>query len=272
MARGIGSLLAAGVAFVTMLVVVAGAGIAGGISPRVEVAPAVGGRGTTFVVSFTAPSRTGVIGSIRLRDLLTATNPSAGTGCLGQVSAPVPDARRGQRLHVRLDPTALGGSWCNGSYRGSVRELQTAVCPHGTACPTYIRLVATVTRFTITVRTPGPAGADRTPPRFAGIAHAFACTPGPQRPGQTTPYTLSWQAASDNRTPANQIAYDIYYATRPGGEDFTQPTWTTPPGATSFRTPGLPSHGDAYFIVRARDAAGNRDANTHEQEGIDPCF
>jgi hypothetical protein len=235
------------------------------------VAPTVGGSATTFVVSFRAPVLTGVVGSVRLRDLLTVATVSAGTGCLGQVSVPVPDAHRGELVRVGLVPKALGGSWCTGTYHGKVVELQSAVCPRGTACPTYVRFVATVGRFFMTVRA-APAGSDRTPPMFAGITHASACTPGPQRPGQTTPYILSWQAASDNISPAAQIAYDIYFSTMPGGEDFAHPTWTTSPGVTSFRTPRLPSHGDVYFIVRARDAAGNEDTNTHEQKGVDPCF
>jgi len=246
-------------------------GLAGARGVSVQVTPAVGGPGTIFVVSFTAPVRTGVIGSIRLRNEFTATSSSASRGCLGHVSAPVPDARRGQRVRVRLDPKALGGRWCAGRYRGSVLELQTAVCPRGTMCPTYVRLVGSVARFSLIVRTAGTAGGDLMPPRFAGIAGAAACTPGPQRPGQTTPYTLSWQAASDDVTPAAQTVYDIYFAVTSGGEDFTQPTWTTPPGASSFRTPGLPAHGDAYFVVRARDAVGNEDSNTREQKGIDPC-
>jgi hypothetical protein len=113
---------------------------------------------------------------------------------------------------------------------------------------------------------------DRQPPTFAGLTCAFACTPGPQRPGQTTPFTLSWQPATDNVTPANQIVYQIYYAPTPGGEDYAHPTWTASPGAISFRTPGLPSHADAYFVVRAQDGAGNQDSNTREQKGIDPCL
>ncbi len=245
-------------------------GLAGQRGVPVEVVPAFGGPATTFVVSFITPARTGVIGSIRLRDLLTATHVSAGPGCVAQISMPVPDARRSQRVRVRLDPKSLGGNWCAGIYHGKVVELQSAVCPPGTACPTYVRLVGTVARFSLTVRA-APAEGDHVPPTFAGIAHAFACTPGPQRPGETTPYTLSWQAASDKVTPVAQIVYDIYFANTSGGEDFARPTWTTPPGATSFRTPGLPSHGDAYFVVRARDAAGNEDTNTHEQKGIDPC-
>ncbi len=101
---------------------------------------------------------------------------------------------------------------------------------------------------------------------------AFACTPGPQTPGETTPYTLTWQAATDEGTPSSQILYDVFLAHSSGGEDFSQPTWTTPPGVTTYRTPGLPSHGAYYFVVRARDEAGNKDQNKLERAGVDPCF
>ena len=242
-----------------------------GVAVPIAVAPAVGGPATTFVLSFRAPARTGVVGSVRLRDLLTAAPISAGSSCVGQVSLPVPDARRGDIVHVRLDPKKLGGTWCTGAYHGKVVELQSAACPRGTACPTYVRLVATLGHFSLTIHST-TTGGDVVPPTFAGISRAFACTPGPQRPGETTPYTLSWQAASDNVTPAPEIVYDIYFSTTPGSEDLAHPTWTTPAGTTSFRTPGLPSHGDAYFIVRARDAAGNEDKNTREQTGVDPCL
>ncbi|HEY1284693.1 MAG TPA: hypothetical protein VGF04_01275 [Solirubrobacterales bacterium] len=73
-------------------------------------------------------------------------------------------------------------------------------------------------------------------------------------------------------TRADLILYDVYLATTQGGEDFSTPTWTTEPGATSFRTPGLPSHGTFYFVVRARDQAGNEDANRVEVLGSDPCL
>jgi hypothetical protein len=201
--------------------------------------------------------------------VLTASNAASKRACLAQISVSVRAARRGERLHVRLDPKVLGGAWCAGIYHGVVRELQSPVCPRGSACPTYVRVVRTVARFSLIVRS---AGSDTTAPTFAGITSAFACTPGPQRPGQTTPYTLGWKPASDDATPADRIVYDIYSATTRGGEDFTKPTWTTPPGATSFRTPGLPSHGEAYFVVRARDAAGNRDSNIRELKGVDPCY
>jgi hypothetical protein len=105
-----------------------------------------------------------------------------------------------------------------------------------------------------------------------GLQRAFACTPGPQRPGETTPYTLSWEAAADDLTASSQIVYEVYLAATPGGENFSMPTWTTPAGVTEYRTPGLASHGTYYFVVRARDGAGNADRNTTEQRGVDPCY
>ncbi len=113
---------------------------------------------------------------------------------------------------------------------------------------------------------------DTTPPKFGGLQQAYACTPGPQRPGQTTPFNLSWEAATDDFTPPSQIVYDVYLANTSGGEDFSDPTWVTPPGVFGYRTAGLPSHGTFYFVVRARDMAGNEDANTVELRGIDPCL
>jgi hypothetical protein len=99
------------------------------------------------------------------------------------------------------------------------------------------------------------------------VANAGAA--GPQRPGQTTPFTLSWPPASDNVTPTGEIVYLIYYATAPGAEDYAR---ANSPGATNFCTPGLHSHAGAYFVVRAQDAAGNQDGNTLEQRGVDPCY
>jgi len=269
-AQLLGRLLGTGAATLALFVA---AGRADSNLAPAHVSPRVGVPATAFVVSFVSPFRTGVTGSVRLRYLLTAASASPGRDCLAQINAAVPDGRRGRQVRVTLDPKALGGEWCTGTYSGKVSLVQTAVCPKGAACPTYVLVRRIVTRFSLLVRGPIPAPTgDLVPPDFAGLARAFACTPGPQRPGQTTPYTLSWQPATDNVTPAAAIVYDVYYATSPGSEDFAYPTWTSAPGATTFRTPGLPSHGSAYFVVRARDTAGNEDTNTHEQRGVDPCL
>jgi hypothetical protein len=112
---------------------------------------------------------------------------------------------------------------------------------------------------------------DRTPPTFAGLQSATTCIPGPIGGGQTTSYSLSWDPAADNRTPTGRIVYDVYQASTSGGEDFSSPTYTTPPGATSFATPPLSADKQVYFVVRARDKAGNSDSNTVERQGVNTC-
>jgi hypothetical protein len=249
-------------------------------SAPIHVTPAAGGPRTVFSVSFRAPQRTGVEGSLRRFDQLSASlSPAAGaSGCLTSVDVSVPAADKGVLVALRLDPQSLrvdpqahAGRWCAGTYRGQIEELAGPVCQPGRACPAFIALLGTIGRFSFTVRS-SPPPVDRTPPSFGGLQRAFACTPGPQRPGQTTPFTLSWQAASDNLTASSQIVYEIYLASSPGGENFAAPTWTSGPGATTFSTPGLPSHGSVYFVVRARDATGNTDRNTIERHGSDPCL
>lgn len=267
MARRVAAMVAPLAVAAAAALVLAHAGSAEPHGTPIRVTPAEAEPGTAFVVSFTSPDRTGSRGSTRLRITLSATHAKARANCLAGVDATAPKARRGQRLKVRLDPLLHGGRWCPGTYRGTILELQTAVCPQGQPCPTYVLVKRRIGHFALHVRTNG----DQTAPTFAGLERAFACTPGPQRPRQTTPYTLTWQAAHDDVTPAAALVYDVYFATNAGGEDFSRPTWVTRPGATSFRTPGLPSHGEAYFVVRARDAAGNEDGNAVERKGLDPC-
>jgi hypothetical protein len=112
---------------------------------------------------------------------------------------------------------------------------------------------------------------DRVPPTFAGLESATTCIPGPIGGGRTTSYHLSWDPATDNVTPSSKIVYDVYQASTPGGEDFSTPTYTTPAGATSFDTPPLATDKSFYFVVRARDQAGNRDSNTVERQGQNLC-
>jgi len=112
---------------------------------------------------------------------------------------------------------------------------------------------------------------DQIPPTFAGLVSATTCVPGPVGGGRTTNYTLRWDPATDNVTPSRRIVYDVYQATEPGGEDLTTPTYSTAPGATSFATPPLPTDKLFYFVVRARDKAGNSDSNTVERQGQNLC-
>jgi hypothetical protein len=114
------------------------------------------------------------------------------------------------------------------------------------------------------------ASPDRSPPTFAGLESATTCVAGPIA-GQTASYQLSWEPATDDVTPSTKIVYDIYQATKAGGEDFSAATYTARHGATSFATPPLPADEVFYFVVRARDRAGNRDANEVERQGVNPC-
>jgi hypothetical protein len=115
-------------------------------------------------------------------------------------------------------------------------------------------------------------GADHTPPSFAGLKSATTCIPGPIGGGRTASYNLSWDPATDNVSPSKRIVYDVSQANTSGGEDFSTPTYTTSAGATSFTTPPLTTGQNFYFVVRARDQAGNSDSNTVEREGQNLCL
>jgi len=113
---------------------------------------------------------------------------------------------------------------------------------------------------------------DRTPPTFAGLVQATTCIPGPIGVGRSSSYYLKWRPARDGVTRSSRIEYDIYQANTPKSEDFATPTYTTTAGATSFTTPLLPTDTSYYFVVRARDRAGNSDTNTIERMGVNLCL
>jgi hypothetical protein len=263
---------AAGVPAVLLALSIAAVAAAAGTVVSVTVRPSQGGQGATFTVAWRNPERTGVHGTLRRTDQVSvALRGHTGSvahplhGCIVNAGGTAPPAAAGALVRMALGPARIGGRWCAGRWSGRIEEVDTPVCRPGTACPQFIVVRGVVGRFSFTV-------APDAGPAFAGIVSAVACTPGPQRPGETTPFTLSWRPASDPLTPSAQIVYEVFEAPAPGREDYAHPTWTTAPGATSFRTPGLPSHGTFYFVVRARDAAGRTDANTVELRGSDPCL
>ncbi len=98
---------------------------------------------------------------------------------------------------------------------------------------------------------------DETAPTFDGVTTLVSTTP--------TSLHVEWIAASDDVTPADDLVYDIYLATTAGGENFATPTHTTLPGRTSADLLGLTPQTGYSVVVRARDAAGNRDANENEK-------
>ncbi len=105
-------------------------------------------------------------------------------------------------------------------------------------------------------------GADATPPIFAGANAAVA---GPSS------ITLAWSPANDDKTASADLVYAIYESTSPGGETFTSPTAVTPRGAASFAIGKLAITTTHYFVVRARDLAGNEDANAIEVNATTPA-
>ena len=115
------------------------------------------------------------------------------------------------------------------------------------------------------------ARGDTTPPAFAGLLEATTCIPGPVRGDRSAPLHLRWDAARDDVTPQSAIVYLVYAATIEGAQRFSEATYTTAPGVTTFTTPPLPASTTYYFVVRARDAAGNHDANRVERIGQNIC-
>jgi hypothetical protein len=106
---------------------------------------------------------------------------------------------------------------------------------------------------------------------FGGLAAATTCIGGPIGGGRTSSYHLSWEPATE-KNKHSRFVYEVYQATTPGGENFSTPTYTTAPGVTSSDTPQLPTEDIFYFVVRARDQAGNEDSNTVEREGQNLCM
>ncbi len=98
---------------------------------------------------------------------------------------------------------------------------------------------------------------DTAPPTFAGIKTAAASSSGA--------VLLSWEPATDDHSAAAAMSYLVYLGASPSGEAFDRPVLITPPGATSALITGLVSpEVTRFFVVRARDAADNIDANKVE--------
>jgi hypothetical protein len=99
---------------------------------------------------------------------------------------------------------------------------------------------------------------DSSPPVFAGLTAVKNVT--------SSSVDLEWAEATDDKTPQADIVYDVFQGAAAGGQDFTKPpAATSASGATTVTVSGLASRTKYYWVVRARDLAGNRDSNTVEQ-------
>jgi len=121
-----------------------------GAATGVHISPASGVPSATFTVSFVVPAETGVKGSVRTKDEVTASASATAGGCTGSALELAPVAARGSLVHVSLRPSR-GEHWCLGTFTGKVLELQTPVCPPRSLCPMYERL-RTLGTFSFSVR------------------------------------------------------------------------------------------------------------------------
>ncbi|ACY16175.1 fibronectin type III domain-containing protein [Haliangium ochraceum] len=97
---------------------------------------------------------------------------------------------------------------------------------------------------------------DTTPPSFAGAKTAT---------GQSLQVELSWDAAADDVSRPEDIEYLVFQAEASGQQAFAEePVLVTAAGATSAVVDGLALDTQYFFVVRARDEAGNVDENTAE--------
>ncbi|MGE0325961.1 MAG: fibronectin type III domain-containing protein, partial [Polyangiaceae bacterium] len=106
----------------------------------------------------------------------------------------------------------------------------------------------------------GAPDTDDTPPTFAGITGT--------EPAGATAVKVSWDAATDDKTPAEGITYTVRWATAPGASPTGKVGAVSVPGASSVVVTGLPAaESTFYFNVRASDAAGNAETNDVEKDG-----
>ncbi len=109
-----------------------------------------------------------------------------------------------------------------------------------------------------TIELSGMSGTDDLPPVFGGCSSAVAV--------DAQSIAVTWTPATDNSTPQNLIAYDIFASTTEGGQDFNNPTKTLTSSGVSLLTGGLVdglAPGTTYYLVcRAHDLSNNEDQNT----------
>lgn len=262
-------------------VLAASAGAAGlGPSTRVTVKPGSGTPQTHFGFSFRVPVATGTFGLLERTDTFSASGPP-GAHCQSRMTRTLQRRKKGARVRLTLRPAKGSGGWCTGQWRGTIVQTEDFRCSPSPArvCPDLVVAPRTIANFRFRVRPastpspPAPPAGDV--PTFAGLVSATTCpSPGPvgaDLEPRPSGYRLTWGPATDPVTPSSQIVYDIFVATAPGGEDYAKPTYTTPPGATSFVTPSVLRSGTLYFVVRARNAAGHEDTNTVERQGVFQC-
>lgn len=169
---------------------------------------------------------------------------------------------------ICLTTSVNGCSAFNISYQTGAGALAYTISNLTNGVPYYVSIRA---RDGAGNRGPAAGPATATPidngaPTFGGVTAAATLSP----PG----LRIYWPAATDATTPQSGIVYDICVSQN-GGNFFTpgecqsafSTTYTTGAGVTSYDLTGLTRFTNYYIVVRARDAAGNRDFNTVQKLG-----
>jgi hypothetical protein len=192
-----------------------------------------------------------------------ATTTGTGTSGVGAATGTGTDMTTGGATG-----TTTGGA--TGTTTGGAAGTTTGGATTGTTTGGGTGTTATGTGTT-TGTTTG-SGPDTTPPVFAGLESAVRCKGGGVEEHERVDFSLKWTPATDAVTPSSQIVYEIYMASRSPDEDFAHATYQTAPGVSRFVTPEFLPEGAAYFVVRARDQAGNEDHNVIVRKGENICL
>jgi len=101
---------------------------------------------------------------------------------------------------------------------------------------------------------------DKEAPNFTGLSNIKVNYPDS--------IVLNWTAAKDNVTPESEIVYIICMSEQEGGckNSFVEKYTVT--GLLKYEVKGLEDGKTYYFLVRAKDKAGNTDTNTLEKSAV----
>jgi hypothetical protein len=125
-----------------------------------------------------------------------------------------------------------------------------------------------LTSYFVAVRAADPSGNKDTNTRVLsvttpeGVAPTFDGAKLASADGMTV--RVFWPPATDNKTDTASIVFDVYETLNKGREDYSKPSYTSAPGASSIVIQEPNAGTRYYFVVRARDIVGNESTNVKE--------